>query len=495
MKSNTELLAVARAQIGNTGGKYRNYVHASGSWCDMFVFWLYDANGCGSLLTWKGQQRTYCPASIKWCNANLALVPMYLAQPCDIIYYDWDKNGVPNHIGIVESKVSTSTINAIEGNTNGGKVARKSRPVKYVCGIYRPQFAVPFKDKKLDIDGDFGFQSIGVTQKALKTLGYYTGQIDTVLGKGTVRAIQKLCGAKQDGAWGADTSGKLQQYLKNKGYYTGQIDKAFGKQSVIALQKWANANAYPQSKPVTTVKVAYGGAYPDLVVHSGQKIAYTARDLAYAKGTKKATYTYPEGKAKAAFTAAINKVYPKRSRWSKQCQKGASCDVGAGTIIRYSGVDTKVPRGLSEQLDHFKKSSLWKKTGLTKCSQAGDVAMQPSPSAHIWIGLGDGNIAEANHTWKFYEHIVKDTRKINGKAKSGVYRCTKATPISKNDRGTEVTKLQNFLNWAGFNCGKADGDFGMGTLAAVKAFQAKVGITQDGIVGSGTINKMKAYIK
>lgn len=121
--------------------------------------------------------------------------------------------------------------------------------------------------------------------------------------------------------------------------------------------------------------------------------------------------------------------------------------------------------------------------------------MQPSPSAHIWIGLGDGNIAEANHTWKFYEHIVKDTRKINGKAKSGVYRCTKATPISKNDRGTEVTKLQNFLNWAGFNCGKADGDFGMGTLAAVKAFQAKVGITQDGIVGSGTINKMKAYTK
>ena len=67
--------------------------------------------------------------------------------------------------------------------------------------------------------------------------------------------------------------------------------------------------------------------------------------------------------------------------------------------------------------------------------------------------------------------------------------------LSVGCQGAEVTKLQNFLNWAGFNCGKADGDFGMGTLAAVKAFQAKVGITQDGIVGSGTINKMKVYAK
>jgi hypothetical protein len=217
--------------------------------------------------------------------------------------------------------------------------------------------------------------------------------------------------------------------------------------------------------------------------------------LAYAKGTSKSKYTYGKGKAKASFTKAINKVYPKRSSWSKQCQAGASCDVGAGTIIRYSGVDSKVPRGLSEQLDHFKKSSLWKKTGLTKCSQAGDVAMHPSPSAHIWIGLGDGNLAEANHTWKYFEHITTDKRKINGKAKSGVYRCTKASPISKGDRGTEVKKLQMFLNWAGFNCGTPDGDFGDNTLKAVKAFQTKVGITADGVCGSGTLAKMKQYSK
>lgn len=250
MLSNIQLLDVAKKQLGNTGGKYRKYVGQGGSWCDMFAFWLYDANGCGSLLTWKGNQRYYCPASIQWCNKHLAMIPIYLAMPCDIIYFDWDKNGRPNHVGIVESKVDTGSIKTIEGNTNGGKVARKTRPVKYIQGgVYRPFFKGNFKDKPLVIDGDFQYQSIGGLQKALKMLGYYSGSIDTIMGQGTIRGIQKLCGAKPvDGAWGANTSGQLQKYLKAKGYYTGKIDKAFGKQSVMALQKFINANAY-QTKP------------------------------------------------------------------------------------------------------------------------------------------------------------------------------------------------------------------------------------------------------
>ena len=238
----------------------------------------------------------------------------------------------------------------------------------------------------------------------------------------------------------------------------------------------------------------YTGELPDLVVHSGQIIAYTARDLAYAKGTAKSKYTYPKGSPKQAFKTAINKVYPKRSSWSKQCQAGASCDVGAGTIIRYSGIDTKVPRGLEEQIQHFKKSSLWKKTGETKCKKAGDVALHSGTGSHIWIGLGDGNLAEANHTWKFFEHITKDERTVAGKQNGAVYRASKASPIRKGHRGTEVAKWQAFLNWAGFNCGKADGIFGDNTLSATKAFQKKHSITDDGIVGSNTLAKAGTYI-
>ena len=67
--------------------------------------------------------------------------------------------------------------------------------------------------------------------------------------------------------------------------------------------------------------------------------------------------------------------------------------------------------------------------------------------------------------------------------------------ISVGCEGKNVKRLQSFLNWAGFNCGTADGDFGMKTLAAVKAFQKAVKIDDDGIVGKGTIAKMKTYKK
>ena len=502
MKTNTELLAIAIKQLGKGGAVYRKYTGLSSGqpWCDAFVYWLYNANGCGSLLPWTGNQKTSCPSSIKWCEKNLAQIPPYLSLPCDLVYFDWENNKVPNHIGIIESRWASNSVHSIEGNTSGGKVDRKNRK-GYLQAIYRPHFkpaAMP-KKEKLAVDGEFGYKSVYMLQVALGITP------DAILGKGTGKALQKAAGTGQDGAWGKGTTKAVQKLIGVK------QDGAWGPDSTKALQKWINKKAFPSTvdatptvtKPTTpTVSEpkAYTGAFPNLVTHSGQKIAYTARDLAYAKGTSKSKYTWDpdpkkSGKAKAAFTTAINKVYPKRSSWSKQCQAGASCDVGAGTIIRYSGVDTKVPRGLQEQLSHFKKSSLWKNTGLKKCSIAGDVAMHPSPSAHIWIGLGDGNLAEANHTWKYFEHITKDKRTINSKAKAGVYRCTKASPISKGDRGTEVTKMQNFLNWAGFDCGKADGEFGDNTLKAVKEFQTKVGITPDGIFGNGSLTKAKEFKK
>lgn len=264
MMTNTALLAIARKQIGNGGGKYRDYVHASGDYCNMFVFWLYDANGCGSLfaLPKRNYYRTYCPDSIKWCRENLAEIPPYLAMACDIIYMDWEPNGIPNHIGIVDHKISTAKISTIEGNTNGGRVAAKKRNTKYTT-VFRPHFKGVLNYKPLTIDGVCSYNTIAGLQKALQILKYYNGAIDGVLGKATVRAVQKICNAKQDGAWGPVTSGKLQQFLADKGYYKGKIDKAFGKQSAIALQNFVNANAFPVAsstpaapKPTTAAKPA-----------------------------------------------------------------------------------------------------------------------------------------------------------------------------------------------------------------------------------------------
>ncbi len=62
--------------------------------------------------------------------------------------------------------------------------------------------------------------------------------------------------------------------------------------------------------------------------------------------------------------------------------------------------------------------------------------------------------------------------------------------IQEGASGTAVKEIQNQLNHLGYNCGTADGDFGPKTLAAVKSFQQKKGLTVDGQVGPQTWNAL-----
>ena len=70
------------------------------------------------------------------------------------------------------------------------------------------------------------------------------------------------------------------------------------------------------------------------------------------------------------------------------------------------------------------------------------------------------------------------------------------TVLLKNgSRGNEVKKLQENLNKLGFNCGTADGIFGVKTEAAVKAFQKANGLAVDGIAGPKTLSKIEELLK
>lgn len=53
--------------------------------------------------------------------------------------------------------------------------------------------------------------------------------------------------------------------------------------------------------------------------------------------------------------------------------------------------------------------------------------------------------------------------------------------------GNDVRVLQGALNALGFACGEPDGIFGVFTEGAVREFQANIGQTADGIVGSETV--------
>ena len=67
-----------------------------------------------------------------------------------------------------------------------------------------------------------------------------------------------------------------------------------------------------------------------------------------------------------------------------------------------------------------------------------------------------------------------------------------ATPamLSSGSSGDEVKALQSRLQQLGFYSGVLDGDYGKGTRAAVKLFQAQHGLDDDGIAGQNTLEML-----
>lgn len=241
MKSNTQQLAIAKKYLGKGGSKFRKFcgLPAGAAWCDAFVTTIF-AEADNKSLFCGGSKQTYCPTTIKWCYNNLACIPPYIALPSDIIFFDWEPNNVPNHIGFVRERKDCDSIYTIEGNTSGGIVANRTRNTKYVCGIFRPHFPASYKIGTLEVDGLMGYCTIAMMQRALKV------EVDGILGKGTLKALQKWAGVKQDAIWGKGTSKAIQKKLGVT------ADGYFGKNSVKALQKWCNAQYKSSPAPTPT---------------------------------------------------------------------------------------------------------------------------------------------------------------------------------------------------------------------------------------------------
>ena len=103
-KNNIETYNYAKQFKGKGGAIFRKYcgLPAGTAYCNAYVTYIFHHTGNASLYC-GGKKQTYCPTSIKWCQKNLAQVPLYLAMPMDVIYFDWDRNRVPNHIGFVKA--------------------------------------------------------------------------------------------------------------------------------------------------------------------------------------------------------------------------------------------------------------------------------------------------------------------------------------------------------------------------------------------------------
>ena len=126
LEGNHQIVEIAKQQIGNVGGEpyWRWYgFNERVEWCAVFVSWA--ANQVG-LLNDKIPKFSGVNNGIEWFKARGEWQNKgYSPRPGDIIFFDWEQDGKPNHVGIVE-KTEKGYIYTIEGNsTDDGCRAKK----------------------------------------------------------------------------------------------------------------------------------------------------------------------------------------------------------------------------------------------------------------------------------------------------------------------------------------------------------------------------------
>lgn len=111
-------------------------------WCAIFVSAVAIKSGTTSIIV----RGSYCPSVInvyknsKVSNYKYGAGASYVPKAGDVIFFDWNRNGVPDHTGLVAS-VSGKTVKTIEGNYSDAVGYRTfSVGYKYVQGYGLPNY-------------------------------------------------------------------------------------------------------------------------------------------------------------------------------------------------------------------------------------------------------------------------------------------------------------------------------------------------------------------
>lgn len=146
MPTAQDVLNVARKYIGYKEGKNNSNQFGAKfgmnnvSWCQQFIWAIETEAG---MYFYKTASCTAC-----YNHYKSQAVSKYSLRPGDIVYYDWDRSGDCDHVGIVES-AGASQVTTIEGNTssgnsgsqsNGDGVYRRYRSYSQIAKAIRPPY-------------------------------------------------------------------------------------------------------------------------------------------------------------------------------------------------------------------------------------------------------------------------------------------------------------------------------------------------------------------
>jgi peptidoglycan hydrolase-like protein with peptidoglycan-binding domain len=117
---------------GSNRVQFSTWYGIIGPWCAMFCTWCYDKGGSKAFI--RGSRYAYVPYVVQDARRGVnGLSITHNPQPGDLVCFDWQGDGVPDHIGLFEKNLSGGRFQTIEGNTstsnnsNGGQVMRRER--------------------------------------------------------------------------------------------------------------------------------------------------------------------------------------------------------------------------------------------------------------------------------------------------------------------------------------------------------------------------------
>lgn len=115
---NQAIVEVALTQVGNQGGQpYWSWYGFDSrvEWCACFVSWC--ADQCGYIENGIVPKFSGCVDGANWFNSNRQWADRnYEPKAGDIIFFDWESDGLTDHVGIVE-KCENGTVYTVEGNS------------------------------------------------------------------------------------------------------------------------------------------------------------------------------------------------------------------------------------------------------------------------------------------------------------------------------------------------------------------------------------------